>query len=146
MRREDDQGRGVVGRSAGGAVEEVGRSRGQRRILLVEDNRNLRLTTARMLEHLGYEVTAVGDGPAAVEAFRRNPPDATILDMGLPGMSGREVLDALRAHRPRAPAVLCSGAPEDLSAAAEVDPPVGTLAKPYDIEKLSAILQRILGS
>jgi two-component system response regulator TctD len=146
MRRDDDQGHGVDRRGAGQTVDNNERRRRRRRILLVEDNRNLRLTTARMLEHLGYEVTAVGDGPAAVEAFRRNPPDATILDVGLPGMSGREVLDALRAHKPRAPAVLCSGAPEDLAAAAEFAPPIGTLAKPYDIEKLSAVLQRILGS
>lgn len=115
-------------------------------MLLVEDNRNLRLTTARMLEHLGYEVAAVGDGPAAVETFRRNPPDVSIVDMGLPGMSGREVLDAFRAHAPRAPVVLCSGAPEDLAVVAEVAPPVESLAKPYDIETLSAALKRILGA
>jgi len=141
MHRDRDRGHDGGGRGVeGGAVVDG------RHVLLVEDNRNLRLTTTRMLEHLGYRVTAVGDGPAAVEAFRRNPPDTTILDMGLPGMSGWEVLGALRAHRPRAPIVLCSGAPEDLAAAAEVSPPVETLAKPYDLATLSTILRRVLRS
>ncbi len=119
----------------------------RRRVLLVEDNRNLRLTTARMLEHLGYTVTSVDNGPAALEVFRRSPPpDVTILDVGLPGMSGREVLDAARTLVPDARIVLCSGAPEDLAAAADAGGPLEQLVKPYDIESLSAVLKRILES
>ena len=119
----------------------------RRHVLLVEDNRNLRLTTARMLEHLGYAVSSVDNGPAALEIFRHPPPpDVTVLDVGLPGMSGREVLDAVRALVPDARVVLCSGAPEDLAAAAGAGGPLEQLVKPYDIESLSAVLKRILES
>ncbi|MBN1772941.1 MAG: response regulator [Deltaproteobacteria bacterium] len=131
-------------RGAGAQAPEDGAARRRHRVLLVEDNRNLRLTTARMLEHLGYSVTAVDNGPAAVELYRRQPPDATILDVGLPGMSGREVLTSIRELVPDARIVLCSGAPEDLAAATNVDGPVERLAKPYDIEALSEALTRVL--
>jgi CheY-like chemotaxis protein len=145
-----ESGRGTNGRRltarpaeghGGGAVEQARR----RRVLLVEDNRNLRLTTARMLEHLGYTVTAVDNGPAAVEAYRNDPrPDVAIVDLGLPGMDGREVLRSIRALLPGARVVLCSGAPEALAAGA--DEPVAVLAKPYDIESLSAVLARVLAA
>jgi CheY-like chemotaxis protein len=149
MRRE-------IGREPGGrALDVKAKTSGQgaasgtdrRCVLLVEDNRNLRITTARMLEHLGYSVTAVDNGPAAVEAFRHGPaPDVTILDVGLPGMGGREVMGAIRAMAPGARVVLCSGAPEDLVVAAGAGGPTEMLVKPYDIEALSGVLKQILGS
>ena len=147
-----ESGRGTDGhrpadRAAGGRGASSADPARRRRVLLVEDNRNLRLTTARMLEHLGYAVTAVDNGPAAVDAYRQDPPpDVAMLDLGLPGMSGREVLLAIRALVPTARVVLCSGAPERLAAADTGDAPVETLAKPYDIASLSDSLTRVLGS
>jgi CheY-like chemotaxis protein len=50
----------------------------------------------RLLKLLGNEVTAVHDGPAAIELARTFRPDFVLLDIGLPGMDGYEVALALR--------------------------------------------------
>ena len=68
------------------------------RVLVVEDQRHLSRFFQFVLESAGYDVRVAYDGEqalAAVEAFR---PDALLLDLVLPGMSGREVLRCLRAN------------------------------------------------
>jgi CheY-like chemotaxis protein len=118
----------------------------RRRVVLVEDNRNLRVTTSRMLEHLGYAVTPVGNGAAAVELYRvPSPPDVAILDLALPGMDGRETLRAIRGLVPAARVILCSGSPDELARAAEETGADAQLAKPYDVEALSETLRKVLG-
>jgi CheY-like chemotaxis protein len=115
------------------------------RVLLVEDNRNLRLTTTRMLEHLGYAVTAVANGAEAVEAYRGgSPPDVVMMDVVLPGMSGLEALREIRALVPAARVVLCSGAADKLERTNGVQGADAVLAKPYDVDLLATTLERVL--
>jgi CheY-like chemotaxis protein len=117
------------------------------RVLLVEDNRNLRVTTSRMLEHLGYEVTAVAGGAEAVTAFgaARPRPDLVFLDVVMPGMDGMATLRAIRGLAPSAKVIMCSGSPDDLDRAAREGHATAVLAKPYDVEALAATLRRVLG-
>ena len=116
-------------------------------MLLVEDNRNLRLTTSRMLEHLGFEVTAVAGGAEAVAAFRDGParPDVVFLDVVLPGMDGMETLRSIRALASDARVVMCSGSADDLERASREGNATAVLPKPYDVDSLSATLRRVLG-
>jgi CheY-like chemotaxis protein len=117
----------------------------RRRVLLVEDNRNLRVTTTRMLEHLGYAVAAVANGTEAVEAYRGgNPPDVVMLDVVLPGMSGLEALREIRVLAPDARVVLCSGAADKLERTNGVQGADAVLAKPYDVDLLAETLERVL--
>jgi signal transduction histidine kinase/ActR/RegA family two-component response regulator len=67
-------------------------------LLVVDDNRDAATTMALLLEMSGHSVTTVYDGPAAVEAVRRQRPDVVLLDIGLPGLSGIEVGQQLRAQ------------------------------------------------
>jgi DNA-binding response OmpR family regulator len=66
------------------------------KILVVEDEISLQETLVYNLKHQGYEVDAVGDGLAALEAARRIHPDLILLDVMLPGMDGFEVCRILR--------------------------------------------------
>lgn len=66
------------------------------KILIVDDSRFLRLTNERVLTKAGYEVTTASDGPEGLRSAIEHPPDLIVLDMMLPGMSGPEVLRALR--------------------------------------------------
>ena len=62
------------------------------RILIVDDDRVLRLAVARLLEAEGFSVAQAADGPAALSLLNTEHFDLMLLDVGLPGMSGLEVL------------------------------------------------------
>jgi CheY-like chemotaxis protein len=69
----------------------------KRRILVVEDNADSADTLAAMLDVMGHEAYVAHDGAKAVELFSRLHPAVVLLDIGLPGMSGFEVAERLRA-------------------------------------------------
>ncbi|MGJ9423695.1 response regulator transcription factor [Aeromicrobium sp. CF3.5] len=66
------------------------------RIVVAEDDADIRELVTFKLETSGHEVTAVGDGASAVDACREVCPDVVVLDLMMPGMGG---LDACRAIR-----------------------------------------------
>ncbi len=66
-------------------------------VLLIEDEPNIAEAIRFLLSRDGLRVSHVGDGAAALMLMRQDPPDLVILDHMLPGMSGLEVLTALRA-------------------------------------------------
>jgi signal transduction histidine kinase len=65
-------------------------------ILIVDDNVSAAETTGQILSLLGHKVTLSHDGPGALDMARKLNPDAIILDIGMPGMSGYEVCRQLR--------------------------------------------------
>ncbi|MGD9762854.1 MAG: PAS domain S-box protein [Candidatus Binatia bacterium] len=67
------------------------------RVLIVEDNADAAESLRMLLELLGHRVRAVTDGPSALAAARANPPDVMIIDIGLPGMNGYDLAQAIRA-------------------------------------------------
>ncbi len=72
---------------------------GPKRIVVADDDPDIRRLVVLKLTSAGHEVTAVGDGAAALEAIRRDPPDLAVLDVMMPGMTGVEVCVALRGER-----------------------------------------------
>jgi signal transduction histidine kinase/DNA-binding response OmpR family regulator len=70
----------------------------RRRVLLVDDNRDVAASLARLLRMDGHEVHVCHDGAAAVTAAAGFHPDVVLLDIGLPGMNGFEVARRLRAQ------------------------------------------------
>lgn len=68
------------------------------RILLVEDDAELLLTTSELLGFSGYAVEAVSSATEAMARFRALPPDLVLADINLPGVSGYELLKYVRAQ------------------------------------------------
>ncbi len=66
------------------------------RILVVDDDPGVRAALDRALRLDGYEVTSVADGETALTSLAVEPPDAVVLDLGLPGMDGLEVARRMR--------------------------------------------------
>jgi len=66
------------------------------KILLIDDSKFLRMATERALARVGYRVITASDGENAVALANKENPDVILLDMLLPGMSGPEVLKALK--------------------------------------------------
>ena len=79
-------------------------------VLFVEDEDLLRSSVARLLRMRNFDVIEVPDGATAVACMKSNPGsiDVVLLDITLPGMSGREVFDALRLIRPDLNVILCT--------------------------------------
>jgi CheY-like chemotaxis protein len=67
------------------------------RVLVVEDERGVRLLLSRILADAGAAVTAVGSQHEALEAFRRAPPDVLVSDIRMPGGSGFDLIREVRA-------------------------------------------------
>jgi DNA-binding response OmpR family regulator len=114
------------------------------RILVIEDEPQLRSLLRLYLEREAYEVTDAGDGPTALAAFDAQPFDLVILDLMLPGMQGETVLEALR-DAGDVPVLIASAKGSDaerisgLRAGAD-----DYLAKPYNPHELTARVAAIL--
>ncbi len=76
------------------------------RVLVIDDEKNIRVTLAACLEGLGAQVTVVGTGDAALEALRRQAFDLAFLDLRLREMSGLDLLPRLLALNPQLPIVM----------------------------------------
>ncbi len=121
------------------------------RILLVEDNADLADGLRYNLEREAYEVRVAGDGRAGLEQAQRWRPDLILLDLMLPGMTGFEVLDAIRAGGDRVPVIVVSARGEEadkvrtfrLDADQYVTKPVGLLEL---LERVRALLRRGQGA
>jgi signal transduction histidine kinase len=74
------------------------RASGTGKVLVVDDNRDAADTTAALLELIGYEVRIAYDPVSALAELDGFAPDVALLDIGLPGMSGYELAQRLRAH------------------------------------------------
>ena len=117
------------------------------RVLLVEDQPDLRATTVRLLQLYGADVIGVEDGLRAIHEAQRQQFDFALIDIGMPGMDGYEVARRLRqtsASR-QLPLVALTGfgQPEDRSKAREAGFD-GHLVKPIDLEALSEIVRGML--
>ena len=68
-----------------------------RRILIVDDDRALRLALSTLLADAGHQIESAGDGPEALRLLHDRPFDIVLLDIGLPSMSGLDLLARARA-------------------------------------------------
>lgn len=79
------------------------------RILIVDDEPDMRLAVRNVLKLRGYEISEAGDGPSALAMVRESRPDLVLLDIRLPGMDGIEVLDGLKRMDDTLPVVMITG-------------------------------------
>ena len=130
------------------APQLVPRSReGTETLLLVEDDRSVRELADRILSDRGYRVTPCSDGKEALRAFSSAPEliDIVVTDLIMPGMSGRELVQALRQIRPGVAALYVSGYTEDeLIRRGLHDPCVTFLQKPFTADELTNKVRALL--
>jgi len=119
------------------------------RILIVDDDPIVSLTLARMLEWSGHEATLADSGQAGLERVQSDVPDAIILDMRMPGMSGLDFLRELRAspvHGHLPVGIVTGDYFMDEQVLAELSRLGAAVRyKPIWVEDLSALLSVLLG-
>jgi len=115
------------------------------RLLLIEDDAEVRRAIAESLMLLGYVVTEAPDGLSGLAALSSGPHDLLVVDYAMPGMNGAEVITKARAILPKLPVILATGYAD----MAEVGRVLGThsiLIKPFDIRTLSEAVSKALNT
>ena len=77
------------------------------RVLVVDDEAMMRDILSGLLEMEGYVVEVAEEGRSALAAIDARPPDAVVLDLNMPGVSGWQVIDQLKEHRAPRPSSRC---------------------------------------
>ncbi len=116
----------------------------RRRVLIIDDERELRTMLSSYLRAEGFEILEAVDGDQGLESVTKAEPDVVILDVGLPGIDGFEVLRRLR-QRSDVPVIMLTARTE------EVDRVVGLtvgaddyVTKPFSPRELSARITAVL--
>jgi DNA-binding response OmpR family regulator len=116
------------------------------KILLVEDEIEILDAITEYLEREGYAVTRAVDGAEALRRVENEPPDLVLLDVGLPGLSGLEVLRRLREDHPRVPVVMLTGLDDEAQARRTLQMgAVDYVRKPFDLGHLSRVVLAAIG-
>lgn len=114
------------------------------RILCVDDEPHLRRTLGANLRTRGYEVDLAETGERALEIAREKKPDAIIIDLGLPGMSGMEVIRSLR-HWTNVPIIVLSARDSEFDKVGALDAGADDyVSKPFGMGELLARLRASL--
>ena len=118
-----------------------------RRILVVEDDEEMRRLNTEVLSRSGYEVDAVEDGAVAWDALEINTYDLVVTDNGMPKVTGVELLKQLRAARMSLPVIMATRTlPTEEFFRQPWLQPAATLVKPYTTEELLAAVKEVLGA
>jgi two-component system response regulator RegX3 len=114
------------------------------KILVVEDEVNLREPLVYLLKKEGYEVIEAVDGVAALEIFRSRGADLVLLDVMLPGLSGSQVCQAIRAES-QVPIIMLTAKDSEIDKVVGLE--IGAddyVTKPYSTRELLARMKAVL--
>jgi len=119
---------------------------GNERILVVDDEPYLQDIAKKMLQFLGYSVTTVNSGEAAIEFVKQTPVDLLVIDMLMdPGINGRQTYEEILKLYPRQKAIIVSGFSEsdDVKAALQLGAG-GFIKKPYSLDRFGRLVKDVL--
>ncbi len=121
--------------------------RGNERILLVEDDAYLAEAEKKMLEELGYSVTALNNGVEAFEIFQKLPDrfDIIITDYAMPKMTGLQLIRKIRSINPDIPVIICTGYIKLVQQQKTGSLGIGEIImKPLELEYIARSIRRLL--
>ncbi len=120
---------------------------GSERIIVVDDEEKLVIAIKRMLEFLGYKVTAMTSSVAALSLFRQHPEgfDVMVTDYTMPGMTGIDLAREIIGVRPGFPIILCTGFSEKISEDTVKSMGIrALLMKPVTLRDLAETIREVL--
>jgi CheY-like chemotaxis protein len=121
----------------------------RKKILIVDDEEDIRLYLSTLLGDQGYETALAKDGEEAWKQVEGNFPDLITLDISMPEKSGIKFYREMKADDrwKKIPVIIVSGVSEDmrkfLSSRHQVPPPDGYIAKPINQEEILALITKL---
>jgi DNA-binding response OmpR family regulator len=115
----------------------------KRKLLVVDDDRQIRESLRKLLRAEGYEVTLAATGKEGIEKFNAERFDLLLLDLNLPDHNGWDVFETLTSHNPFLPIIIITGRDKqyDLAAGAGVG---ALIEKPLNVPRLLQIIPELL--
>ena len=117
-------------------------------VLLIDDEKLVRLTVRKILEAEGYEVSEAEDGMVGLESFKQQPFDLVITDIVMPECEGIETIAAIRKIKPDQKILAISGGGRnknlDYLSMAVLQGAADKLAKPFSRSELLSVVTRCL--
>ena len=111
-------------------------------VLVVDDEKNIRLTLADILVAEGYEVRTADTGEKAVKLCHKRPFDVVLLDVRMPGMDGFEAFRLIRRERRGACVIMMSAySTQEFRRVAQDEGAAAFLRKPLDIERVLELIR-----
>jgi CheY-like chemotaxis protein len=131
---------------AASATRQLERAATKEVVLLVEDDEDVRASTAAMLRELGYGVHEAAAGAGALRLLRERPDVRLLLtDVGLPGgMDGRQLAEAARGQRPGLKVLFTTGYAQAMVDNGAADPRLELITKPFNYATLAAKVRSAL--
>ena len=114
------------------------------RILVVDDEQNMRNALRAALEGAGHEVVDAFEGEEGLRRYREKPADVVVLDLVMPGKDGLETLEELQQEFPQVQIIAISGTPLYLPMAADLGA-TRTFAKPFSMRELLEAVEELTG-
>jgi nitrogen regulation protein NR(I) len=115
------------------------------KLLIVDDEPNVRYSLQKRLNSASLEVVAASTARQGIEMVKRDDPDAVLLDVRLPDMSGLDAFDEIRRHDPRLPVVIITAhATTETAIEAMKRGAFEYLLKPLDLPELREVISRAI--
>lgn len=115
------------------------------RLLLIEDEVLISMSTSMLLEDEGHLVDVAPDGARGLEMALASPPDLIITDYMMPRMNGLDMIVELRARGSRVPVLLATSVPEAQLPSSYAGGHDAYVSKPYHVTQILEAIARLLG-
>ena len=114
-------------------------------ILIIDDEAGMRDVISRLFADSGYETATAPDGAAGLAAAKQGEFDLVILDMSLPKMSGLDVLNGIKEHKPDLPVIMVTayGSTQTAIEAMRLGA-YDFITKPFELDELQMLAERAL--
>lgn len=115
-----------------------------RKILVVDDEQNMRIALYEALSRSGHQVTLAENGRLALELIEQQPPDLVVTDIRMPEMDGIEMLQQIKARAPQLPVVIITGyATVETAVEAMKQGAVDYILKPFPVEVIDETVRKV---
>lgn len=116
----------------------------ENKVLLVDDEEDIRLVLGMSLRDMGYEVFTAEDGEGALKIFQEKQPPIVLTDIKMPGMDGIELLRKIKTRNPETEVIMITGHGDmDLAITSFKDEASDFITKPVDVDALDVAIQRV---
>jgi PAS domain S-box-containing protein len=115
-----------------------------KRVLVVDDDPDVREFLTSSLETLGFDVRTAVDAERGLEVLEEVKPDILVVDFAMPGMNGAQMARVVRQRRPNLPIIFASGYSETEEIEGAVGKSAALLRKPFGVSELETVLNAVL--